>query len=407
MPLFANGTQEQDAEDDQVELEFQIWVTPNLTVEYWEDLVTNFNKEYPNIKVNLVQATTGDSVADNFLKTRLAAGDFPDVINVFTKEIFIDAGAIMSLPIDEDVRQLRNLEGMLIDGKLWAYDAITLIHGLIYYNKTMFADAGITEVPKTQAEMDVVCEKLVAAGYTPFMMAGADWTAGFEFSIWAAPDVFYQNQQWYKDKNEGKVTFAEDFYYSAERFKDYVEKGYIFKGALGTDYPTGQQLFLEKKAAMYPMGSWFSGSPEAQAVDFEIGAFAPVTQDGGSYLAAPANRSGFGVSATSKHPEEAILLAKYMGLSVYPVKARLVLEGGFPDMKNGADYMYEMNSIQQEIYEVYQNTDIMTNNLNHPVGAAPPAGFADSMTQAAQELLIGGTVEDAMVILDEFWDENK
>ena len=408
--LFAGGVQESKPAEasGETEIDFQIWVTPNLTVEYWENLVSEFNKEYPDIAVNLIQATTGESTADSFLKTRLVAGDMPDVCHCFSEDLFIDAGAFLELPIDADVRQLRSLDGMLKDGKLYTYDSITLIHGLIFYNKKMFAEAGISEPPRTYEEMDAACEKLLAAGYTPIMMAGADWTAGFELSIFSAPQVFYNNTSWYGDKNKGSVSFFDDDWrIAAERFKSYIDNKYIFKGAIGTDYATGQQLFLDGKAAMYPMGSWFSGAPEAVDADFEIGVFAPPTADGGRYLAAPANRNGYAVSATTEHPEEAIALAKFMGLSVEAVSQRLALEGGFSDMKNSDDYMYPMNPIQEEVYEVFKQAEVLTNNFNHPVGGPAPDGFTDALTKAAQNLFTGGPVDDSLSMLESFWDTNQ
>jgi multiple sugar transport system substrate-binding protein/raffinose/stachyose/melibiose transport system substrate-binding protein len=409
LSLFGGGTQEKDtanASEEEVTVEFQIWVTPNLTVEYWEDLASHFEEENPSINVKLVQATTGESTADKFLQTRLAAGDMPDVCHVFTEEIFVEAGAFMPLPIDDDISKLRNLEGMLKGGKLYTYDSITLIHGLIYYNKDIFADAGITELPKTVAEFEKVCATLKQKGYTPIMMAAADWTAGFELSIFSAPIVFYNNTKWYKDRTEGNVTFQdEDWMTALTKFKSYIDKEYIFKGAIGTDYPTAQQLFLDGKGAMYPMGSWFSGSPEAEGADFEIGVFAPTTLYGGSYLAAPANRTGYAVSADTEHPEEAVALAKYMATAVYPVSKRLALEGGFSDFPDSDEYMYDMNSIQEEVYELFKNTEVMTNNYNHPVGAPAPQGFTDALGKAAQNLFTGGTPEESAEILDSFWND--
>ena len=409
LPAFTAGKAEKELPSDQVEIDFQIWVTPNLTVEYWEDLVSDFTKKHPDIKVNLVQAITGESTADNFLRARLAAGNFPDVSHVFTEDMFIEAGAFMSLPIDDDVRGLKSLEGMIkADGNLYTYDSITLVHGLIYYNKDLFKQAGIKELPKNQAQFDAVCEKLLAAGIVPMSVAGADWTSGFVLSIMAAPQVFYNNTVWYRDRNEGKVSFFDrDWVESATRFKNMYDKGYIYKGAPAIDYNASQQFFLDGKAAMYPMGSWFSGAPEAIGADFEIGVFAPPTKDGGAYMSAIANRNGYAVSSKTKHPEAAITLAKYMGLDPYPVSKRLALEGGFSDMKNPEAYAYDMTYIQEDVDKLYQAATVTTNNLNHPVGANAPDGFADSMTMAAQMLLTGDTVNNALNELEKYWDDNQ
>lgn len=43
------------------------------------------------------------------------------------------------------------------------------------YNKKLLADAGITEVPKTTAQMDDAITKLEAKGITPFANAYKEW----------------------------------------------------------------------------------------------------------------------------------------------------------------------------------------------------------------------------------------
>ncbi len=56
---------------------------------------------------------------------------------------------------------------------------------------------------------------------------------------------------------------------------------------------------------------------EELVADFEIGVFVPPTKEGTNCMSAIANRGAYAVSAKSKHPKEAIALAKYMGLEPY------------------------------------------------------------------------------------------
>ena len=46
---------------------------------------------------------------------------------------------------------------------------------MLIYNKKLLADAGITEVPKTTAELDDAITKLEAKGITPFANAYKEW----------------------------------------------------------------------------------------------------------------------------------------------------------------------------------------------------------------------------------------
>ncbi|TPW66145.1 extracellular solute-binding protein, partial [Schumannella sp. 10F1B-5-1] len=46
------------------------------------------------------------------------------------------------------------------------------ISGVFFYNKTMFEDAGITELPTTWEEVDEAAAALKAAGYVPIATSG-------------------------------------------------------------------------------------------------------------------------------------------------------------------------------------------------------------------------------------------
>ena len=69
---FARGAGARGAEVK--EISWQGWVTPNLTREFWDDLVAAFEEEHPDIKVKIIEANaTITPAADDFIKTRLAA----------------------------------------------------------------------------------------------------------------------------------------------------------------------------------------------------------------------------------------------------------------------------------------------------------------------------------------------
>ena len=55
-------------------------------------------------------------------------------------------------------------------------------HGFIY-NKALFEQAGITELPTTLDELRTVCEKLTDAGIQPFSSGFGEW--------WILPQTVY------------------------------------------------------------------------------------------------------------------------------------------------------------------------------------------------------------------------
>ncbi len=56
------------------------------------------------------------------------------------------------------------------------------------------------------------------------------------------------------------------------------------KGALSVGYADLEQQFLAGKAAIYPMGSWFTAAEASADKDFEVGVFYAPSSDGVPHL---------------------------------------------------------------------------------------------------------------------------
>ncbi len=60
----------------------------------------------------------------------------------------------------------------------WTYENLGLI-----YNIELFEKAGITELPDTMDELEAACEKLSAAGITPFALAAKETWSFITFPL--------------------------------------------------------------------------------------------------------------------------------------------------------------------------------------------------------------------------------
>jgi ABC-type glycerol-3-phosphate transport system substrate-binding protein len=389
-----------------VEIVFQSWVTPNLTVEYYDQLIKRFEGANPGIKVKRIQPPANEGSPDSYLKTLLAAGDFPDVVQNATIQMFVDADALLEVPIDDEIKKINNYEAEMIDGKLFNISAIRQPQSLIFYNKKLFAEAGINSTPKSWAELEETAAKLKAKNITPLLTAG-DWTAGFTFSIMTSSSVYKDNKNWYADRFDNKVKFTDaDWMDSSSYYTDLVKKGYFNKGALSIDYTGVEQEFLKGNGAMYPMGSWFSAAEATTDKDFEVGVFATPTKDGTQYLLGGENAGGYAVAKNSSHPEEALKFAKFMMLDPEAHKGYLQADALFSNLKE--PLKWDMSSLQTEIYELLLNNPPMVGHMNNKVGRVPVAGIQDQYNKVAQNILLGDTdVEKGMQSLDEYWDKNN
>lgn len=125
-----------------------------------------------------------------------------------------------------------------------------------FYNKEIFAANGITEVPRTWAELTAVCETLKAAGVLPIINGPATSEAQFqplhEFAYLATALPIDQWNGLY----DGTLPYANPVLQSQlERWNGLHEAGCINEDAF--NHPDTQAAFAAGEAAMYfSTGSW-------------------------------------------------------------------------------------------------------------------------------------------------------
>jgi ABC-type glycerol-3-phosphate transport system substrate-binding protein len=386
---------------------FQSWVTPNLTAEFYDGLIKKFVAANPGITVKRIQPPANEGNADNYLKTLLASGDFPDLVQNATTQLFVDADALLEIPIDDTIKNVKNYETDFINGKLYNITfAGSQPQTLIFYNKKLFKDAGIEALPKTWADLEAVAAKLKAKNITPLLTAG-DWTSGFTFAMMTSPTIFETKKTWYTDRFDGKVKFTDpDWVEAATYWNGLVKKGYFNKSALSIDYPAVEQEFLKGKGAMYPMGVWFTASEAKATKDFEVGVFAVPTKSGAQDILGGENGGGIGISKKTKHPEAAIKLAEFLMLDRESNKSFLQADGLFSTMKDPV--LWNMSPLQKEISDLMVKNPPMVGFLNNKVGSIPVSGIQDQYNKAAQNMLLGkADPTKEMASLDDYWDKNK
>jgi len=389
-----------------VEISFLSLITTNLTEEFWDKWIGDFETKNPDVKVKRIQAPSLEGLNDNYAKTLLTSGDFPDVLSNISYQDFAKAGALMDIPIDDDIKKINDYESLLLDGKLYTLQAYLQPHTQIFYNKDLFAKAGIDRLPRTWDELEAVAGKLKQAGITPFLTAG-DWMTTLTFSILTGPEIFGKNPNWYADKNAGKVSYQDENWMTvAGRYKDFAAKGYFNKGALSIGYEQVEQEFLKGNGAMYPMGSWFTAAYAAANPGFEAGVFAPPTVDGEKTYMSGSRGTSFAVSNTTSHPEAALKFAKYLVLDPDFHKAFAASDGMFSGLAEPDNY--EFSPLQQEIADLLAEAGTMSGYETQRAGDFPVNGLGNQLAKVGQNLLLDGSdLAKEMKSLDDYWEKNK
>ena len=155
----------------------------------------------------------------------------------------------------------------------------------VFYNKAIFAEAGVTKEPATWAEFLDACQKIKDAGYAPLAIDDAYvlYNYGFQLARYIGQDAVKElcvNGGW-ADSEEALM--------AAQDMADLVEKGYLEAAAPGA-YPASENTIGFEETAMVVNASWVPGEiTNNTQCDLEWGMFNYPAVDGGKDPATIAN----------------------------------------------------------------------------------------------------------------------
>jgi len=246
----------------------------NFKVEMAEQLdrlVAEYEKE-TGVKI-ATETCGGGCDYSAALKTKFSSGDKPDIFFVAGHsdlDLWLEHVEDLSdQPWVQDVHEFAKVP-MTKDGKLYGMPLNLEGWGFIY-NKDLFAQAGITETPKTLSELSAAAEKLKAAGITPFMNGYAEWWVlgnhllNMGFALQPDPVAFIEGIKAGTEKIPGNAVLNEWM-----NLFDLTIK-YGQPNPLQTDYNTQVTSFATGQAAMTQQGNWTQVQLTQTNPDLNIG----------------------------------------------------------------------------------------------------------------------------------------
>jgi multiple sugar transport system substrate-binding protein/raffinose/stachyose/melibiose transport system substrate-binding protein len=262
-------------------------------------LTDAFTAEHPDVTFDI---TGEDFAALQQNAPRLMAGDeVPDLIALPTPGNTVEDGLVRNLDayaeaygwdefpssqldqwrIDDDgVRGQGSLYGMGI--------GFTLVG--VYYNKTLAAQAGITEPPATLADLEAALEAAKAADVTPLLTSGKDGLVFFPYQLlWLGQGAAADARAWVLGA-PGATIDAPPAVAAAETLQSWAADGYLSAEVLSTDAATAQSQFADGKGMFFVTGNWLA-APLGDQMGDEVGFFLFPPAEGSPYAAMsdPAN----------------------------------------------------------------------------------------------------------------------
>ena len=244
----------------------------------WGAIVEQINGEFKAAHPGLEIQTESyqDQPYQQKIKIYATARQLPDVFKFwsFTSLLkpLIDGGFVA--PLDRAAFEgLGYLPGALdsdtYGGKLYGIP-VSADFWVIYYNKKLFKDAGIEQVPTTLEDLYALVPKFKAKGIIPMTTDGKDaWPLSITFDLLAWRISGEQGLA--KKALDRKIKFTDPvFVQAAKELQQFVKSGLFQEDLMVSDYGAARNLFGQGKAAMYLMGSWELGlgADQAFSADF-------------------------------------------------------------------------------------------------------------------------------------------
>lgn len=318
---------------------------------FWEGVASEFEASHPNVNIE-VTAYQNEELQRTLIPNQLRTGSGLDLYQQWgAGELAaqVNAGYVKDITADVTA-EVDALGGVVApwqyDGKTYGLPFTFGIEGF-WYNKDMFAQAGITEVPTTLDDLYAAIDKLKAAGLVPIAVgAGDGWPAAhywYNFALKScSPEVLQEAQVSY--------TFDDPCFLEAGNLlQEFIASNPFQEGFLGTSAQQGAGssagMLATGNAAMELMGHWNPGvmggilqeeTGDAAATPPEfLGWFNFPGIDGAKGDPTAALGGGDGFSCSAWAPPECVELLKY--ISSVDVQTRFAEQGAGIPVTPGAE----------------------------------------------------------------------
>jgi multiple sugar transport system permease protein/multiple sugar transport system substrate-binding protein len=320
------GRWEQARSDKRTELTILHW-GDNDEIRILEDLVEAFEAKNPDIRINRLHAADYDTK----LNTMFAAGDPPDLFYLRYEDVPKLAGMGLLEPIDARVAEDQKATGegwiddfypVLLDA--FKYDGKKLGAGplygvpkdftpmLMYANVQLFQRAGVA-VPYggwTWAEFDEAMGKISALDDPNGRVYGsviASWPGVLRNMVWSYGGDYFNGSDFTDVTLDEPAAVAALEHIRRMRFDDKT----AYNATGGDAQGLGEQEFYTGRIGVVgPIGRW--RTPRFRSIDNFEWDVVPLPHLAGVEPTSVIATTAWGMSSTTKHPDEAFKLMKFL-----------------------------------------------------------------------------------------------
>ncbi|CAH1206948.1 Multiple sugar-binding protein [Paenibacillus plantiphilus] len=388
----SNSNKSSETKDAQ-QVELQFFQYKPEARDTFDKLIAKFEEQYPHIKV--VQDNPPD--ASTVLKTKIAAGEIPDVIangGDSVHAMLATSGVLADLSAAPELKNITESYIQILKDITGTEEVYAIPYGVnangVIYNKVLFKELGLT-VPATWDEFVKLSQTIQEAGRLPFYFTFKDsWTTLPSFNAFGAST---QGDQYFAKRKEKQTSFAEGYKAAAEKYLQFISFGQ--KDSFGKGYNDGNAAFANGESVMYAQGVWAISEIKKINPGIELGVFPyPVTNDPDQNKLVSGVDQLLSISAKSEHPEEAKLFIRFL---MNPDNAKNYVQG--------VNTFSAIKGVTQDDPSVAELIPVFEKGL---VSDFPDHYIPSSMKldQLLQELILKQKTEPFLQSMDEAYDSS-
>jgi raffinose/stachyose/melibiose transport system substrate-binding protein len=368
-------------------------------------LIPNFNRVYPNIKINPTYITSGPPF-NTAVTTQFVAGNGSDLVwNTGARTgptsvwPFAQAGFLADLSARPWVKRMYTADKAqyTYNGKVYAYDMGLSVLALPAYNKDFFSQNNL-KVPTTFAQLLSLCQKIAGMGKIPIAWAGGSPPVNANNVVaLAASTVVGPDPKWLYKRLHGQTTFASTpgWRRALQMLVDMKTNKCFGPGVEAVQIPQMQQQFASGQAEMMFTYAGLNAQVLTLNPKMNIGLFPPPADNAKNTTVTVQAAGGIGLNAKSSNKDAALTFLDFLGREkqqrlfakinalISPYDA---LKGNLPGFYSDLKPWFGASKVVSTITALWPNTSMGTN-----------------MGTSIQGLFTGQkTVDDVLNDLDKF-----
>lgn len=370
---------------------------PGLTD--WQNMADAYMAEHPNVTIEIT--VLENEAFKTKLTTVLQSGDPPDIFQSWGGGGFnqqVQAGLLKDITADLDADPA--WKDSFAPGALGVYSYQGKNYGVpwdmgmvgFWYNKDLFAEAGIDAPPATWTEFLADVQALKDAGITPISIGEGDKWPGMHFWNYLATRICGQAK--FEAAMDRSGSFADPCFVEAgAKLQELVALEPFQDGFLGATHDEMQATFGNGLAAMELSGQWAPSTQKANAADTvgvaNLGLFGFPEVEGGAGAGTDVVGGGNGFAIGKNAEPEAVDFVKFL-TSVENQTTIAANGSGIPVVKGAETGLTDPNMLQvQQTFSAAEYFQLYYDQF------LPPA-TGSVLNDAVQKLFSGDATPEEM-----------